>query len=86
MLLLIIASAETLIDKSLQGLQARLNDRLYKKQGHGGHWKTSVLIALNLSFFGFHYEHLTGHAVVWWQRLCVYCCMCSMYVSNDWMN
>lgn len=33
MLLLVIACAEKLIDKSLQGLQARLNDRLYKKTG-----------------------------------------------------
>lgn len=46
-LLLIIASVGTLIDKSLQGHQASLNDRLYKKQGNGRHWKTSVLTALH---------------------------------------
>lgn len=62
-LLLIIASAETLIDKSLQGLQARLNDRLYKKQGHGGHWKMSELITLHFVFRWL--EPFTGGVAIW---------------------
>lgn len=43
---LIIASAETLIDKSLQGLQVRLNDRPSKKQGNSSHGKMSVPVTL----------------------------------------
>lgn len=48
--LLIIASAETWFDKSLQGLQARLNDKVYKKQGNGGHWRTAVFTVLHYIF------------------------------------
>lgn len=87
MLLFIIASAKTLIDKSLQGFQARLNDRLYKKQGHGGHWKTSALIALHcLVFFlflfcFFHNEPFTGSAVMMAASLLAICLLMFLMVG-----
>lgn len=81
MLLLIIASAETLIDKSLQGLQARLNDRLYKKQGHGGQWKMSVLITLHVAFVetfnGAVCQYSGGFFTAYLLSMCI------LYVSNN---
>ncbi len=77
MLLLIIASAETLIDKSLQGLQTRLNDRFLQKTGAFGkrqsllHYMAFSLSLLLVAPHGGSF--FVGHLSF----------MCSMYISND---
>lgn len=58
---------------------------VYKKQGHGGHWNTSVLIILHFIFifFGFHDKTFSGGALLLAGLLWT---VCSINITNDPMN